>query len=183
MPGAKDADQDTVSTVRAQSPRDKGVEVFRTHSRRTGIWVSLGILALGAAQVMGAPSDLRLEILALCLGMFVPLSVLTYRYFAATVTAAPEGVVVRNTLRTVRVSWTEIREFEPRSYGPSRIRLMSGASIGMSALQQANWRNLTNQPLPTLVHAIDELNADLADYKAQNRVATSPPLQRARQPL
>ncbi len=87
-----------------------------------------------------------------------PIGWLEYRLTSTVLIAAPGGVTVRNVFSTHHVEWHEVREAEFRTYGPCRLRLLDGRSLGLFALQQSNWRQMTNRPLPSLVSAIEYLN-------------------------
>lgn len=109
-------------------------------------------------------------------GDALPVIWLVHRLWSVVVTAEPACLRVRNVFQTREIPWTEIREVEFRSYGPCELRLLDGSSLGLFALQQANWRNMTSRPRRSLVAAIQYLNERAAAERAVAGVPTGYPM-------
>jgi len=176
MIGIGDADHDPVGIVEVSSEDGTGRVFRRSHGGVSFLAFVTFALLVCLPPVLGAPPSMLAGAVIFILVTCIPILICMYRFFSATVTAGPELLVARNTFRTRRVPWSEITEFEFRSYGACRVRLVSGESFGISALQQGNWRNLSNRPSPSLVRAIAELNSRVTSHVEPTALLGSPSL-------
>lgn len=176
MPGIRNADHEAVGIVEVSSEDGTGRVFRRSHGRISCIAFGVFVLLVGLPPIIDAPASMLVEAIVASFVMYVPIMACMYRYYTATVTVAPETLIARNTFKTHRVPWGDICEFEFRSYGACRARLVGGESFGLSALQQGNWRNLSNKPSPSLVRAIAELNSRVASHVEPTGLHGSPSL-------
>lgn len=144
---------------------------FRLFPRWVGLTAAVALAALLAYMFINIPTW---DTLALGF-MLAPVIWLVHRLGSVVVVAGPHGLRVRNVFNTRQIPWVEIREAEFRSYGPCCLRLLDGRSIGLFALQQSNWRNMTNRPSPLLLSAIQYLNERTAAARATAGIPGSYP--------
>lgn len=145
---------------------------FRLLPRYVGVAVTVALAALTAYMVVAIP---RWDTLVFAAVFMAPWIWLNYRLASVVVVADPHGLRVRNVFSTREIRWAEIRNAEFRSYGPCYLLLLDGRSIGLFALQQSNWRNMTGRQSPALLSDLQYLNDRAADARAAAGIPDSYP--------